>query len=311
MEKIKPNNGDGGERPPDDPREILHRAMLRARPSFKDFEGAPRYSEAELWKDKGWLAWKNAQIENNGEHSSSDVYARDMEPILVYILNDEKLFPTRESFSFWASEYDDKRNGTDAVFGVQNRKTKEGMAFSVDVTTDTLVSEVKEKFRKSFDVYQGKSYIKYCIHKDKRWREPNAPHFVLGMSPASQDKALSKIIITDGELKGRERDADSNFIVLSEIKEQISLHLAILSKKPKTDTVKQMIDNLGDLLPAVYSALSSTLGIKSSEYPSKKECEEAFQKKYSKKREELARFDDVYRNIINVAIQRARGKKAL
>lgn len=307
MEKFP---GEGGDRL-DEKKETLSRAMYNAQPTFDDFRNCPGYSKLTLRDDRIYLDKKNKKNYDNERVSSDDEFAYYMEPIVAYALNTETLLPTRENFSFLASDYDDKINGTDVVFGVKNKKTNEPTIFSVDVATDTAPLFIQKKFRRSLDEHDGSANIKYCMYKDKKWSEPKAPHFILGMSPASQNKAMDKIIITNGELKGRENDFDSDFILLSEIREQINMHLAILKNRPKTDSSEQMIAKLGDLVPAIRMGLYRTLGINNTDYPSKEEREQVFEKKYFQKKEQFSRFDNVYGNIISVARQRTLGAKSL
>ena len=209
-----------------------------------------------------------------------------------------------------ASDYDDKRNGTDIVFGVKNLKTDSHTVLSIDVATGTLLKNIQGKFYNSFNIHNGTSYVKYCMHNDQRWREPDAPHFILGMSPASQNKAVDKIIIKNGELKGRETDLDSDFILLSEIREQIQMQLAILKNDP-SDASAQRITKLNNLMPAITTGLYRTLEINSSNYHSKEDRSQAFKEKYALKNREISRSDKVYNNIVTIARQRARGAKAL
>lgn len=290
----------GGEfhKPPDDKRTILRKAMYSAQPVLSDFLGYPDFPENKILADQKYLNAKIGNIALGAQSSSDDDYARDMEPILTYILNTGVLLPSRTNFSFLASDYDDKFNGTDIVFGVQNKKTKDNMLFSVDVATGTLLKSIQSKFENSLDRHDGVSNIDYCIYKDQRWSETDTPHFILGMSPASQDKAFEKIRIENGELKGRDEDLDTDFIVLSEIKEQIEMQLSILVKKPRIESIENRIAKLSDLMPAIGSGLYRTLGINASDFSSKVERKKVFTEKYNQKANKLLPLDDVYKNIV-------------
>ena len=306
--------GGGGETPRDVKKEVLYHAMYSAQPQFKDFRGYDGFPRRMLESDQDWLSRKYSDIADSMPSESDDDWARYMEPVLTYILGSETLIPSRETFSFLAHDYDDKRNGTDIVFGVENNKTNENMVFSVDVATGTLLKNIQNKFQNSIDKHSGTSYVKYCMHKDQRWREPEAPHFILGMSPASQDKTVDKIIVTNGELKGREKDPDSDFLILSEIREEIYMQLAILRNGPKTDAAERQMERLDNLIPAINTGLYQSLGINSKDYPTKEERTQAFNKLYIMKSNELMRKDDVYKNIVYEAKRRrnlARGKTGM
>ena len=112
--------GRGGNTLLEEKKETLYRAMYSAQPSFDDFKGYTGYSNGMLRSDKEWLDEKSASIYNSEWKDADDDFARYMEPVVTYILNREELLPTRDNFAFLASEYDDKRNGTDVVFGVEN-----------------------------------------------------------------------------------------------------------------------------------------------------------------------------------------------
>ncbi len=294
---------------------VLRRAMYSAQPVFRDFTGYPGYPEGKLLANQRRLNAKIGNIALRGDGASStDDAARNLEPILAYILNTGALLPSRENFSFLASEYDDKFNGTDIVFGVQNNKTNENMVFSVDVATGTLPKNIQAKFENSIDRHDGVSVIDYCRYKDQRWREEDAPHFILGMSPASHDKAFEKINIKNGILKSREKDLDTDFIVLSEIKEQIEMQLNILKKRPRTESIESRIAKLRNLRPAIITGLYRTLGIDAKSFASSEERNKAFTEKYEAKSKELRSFDSVYKNIFHESNRRenySRGKDIL
>lgn len=303
--------GRGGNTLLEEKKETLYRAMYSAQPSFDDFKGYTGYSNGMLRSDKEWLDEKSASIYNSEWKDADDDFARYMEPVVTYILNREELLPTRDNFAFLASEYDDKRNGTDIVFGVENNEFENDTIVSIDVATGTLLDNIAKKFANSFDKHNGTAYIKYCMHNEKRWREPDALHFVIGMSPASQNKAFDKINVANGELKGRETDFDSDFIILSEMREQIRMQLADLKRRPADEIVEQRKAKLDDLAAPINTGICRTLGINFAEYPTKEERNRVFRERYLEKQRELSKIDAVYKNIIGLAIDRTRGAKIL
>lgn len=300
----------GNMSPLDKKKEILSRAMYEEKPTFKDFEDLPEYPRQTISSNKKWLAQKNRDIADSEKISSDDGFARDMEPAITYILKNKAFFPTREkNFSFLASDYDDKNSGTDIVFGISD-KDGGNIVFSVDVASGTNPNSINKKFESTLR-HNGVSSIEYCMHEGQKWREPDAPHFVLGMSPASLNKAVDKMIITDNELRGRKIDTDSDFMLLSEIREQVRMHLANLENKPKAKQDERVIAKLKSLQSATKASLQFKLGVKKEEdYSSREEYNKVFNEKYKWAMGQLSRADDVYNNIVSAARQRTIGARA-
>ena len=285
---------------------IVHMAMYRNQPTFDDFVGFDGYSKREINEDKQKLESKIRRIEKNSYTESNDEFAHDMEPILTYLLQDRFIMPTREHFSFLASEYDDKFRGTDIVFGVRNRETNKCTAFAVDVATGTNEKNINGKFRKSFDEHGGVANLKYCMYKDERWEEKSAPHFVLGMSPGSQNQAMDRVVIKNGELKGHEEDPIYNFMLLSEMREQAYLHLAFLKNKLPVyrKTTEKQVAKIVDLLGAIHGGLYRVFKINEKSHPDPEERRQFFEQKYQSTRAAVLRADKVYANIVNETDQR-------
>ena len=306
------DGGDGGT-PLSKKKEILNRAMYNFQPTFRDFRGHPKFPNWMLNKDKDYVYDRLNEHLNDGEQK--DEYAEHMEAILAFILNSPSLFKTKETFAFPASTYDDLANGTDVVFGIKDNKTGGKTVFSIDAATGTNVESIQKKFKTSIVEHDGTSRIKYCLHGKEKWSEPEATHLILGMSPASQDKAVSNIpIAANGEIVGRGEDLDTDFIILSEIKEQISMQLAIFRDKQKSDSTKQRISNLKGTLNAVTTALNYTLGIQQSDFASEEEYQKVREQRYTQKSKEMWSRDEVYKNILNEARRRKRlaiGSQAL
>ncbi|MBR3231000.1 hypothetical protein IKF73_03195 [Candidatus Saccharibacteria bacterium] len=280
--------------------EILRGIMEQTRPTFKDFEGYR--AEAVLIQDEQAVK-RRYSVAAEKEES-----AEGMEPAVAYLL--PTLFPTRkETFAFLANEFDDKFNGTDVALCVRNSQNDEDMIFSVDVTTATNPEHIKKKFERSAK-RDWASRIKYCLHDNKRWAEESAPHFVLGMSPASQDRLLNSFIIKDDvRLDSRKKDADSDFIILSEMREQVLMQLSFLRFVNKKGDRGEQIAKLENLLPAINSSLCHNLKVDTN-LPEKKWIE-TFQKRYDDRTKELGYKDNVYKNIIKEARQmflRSRGQ---
>ena len=286
--------GIGGDISLDQKKEILYQSMDEFRPTFKDFRGHPGYINESIQKHQNELNKKEKKREYYEKILADDEFARYMEPVVTCVLNDSNLFPTRNNFSFPASKYDDEINGTDIVFVIGDRTGKGSLIFSIDAASGTNIQNIQEKFERSA-IYNYTSHIEYCLYKDQRWRESDAPHFILGISPGSQNKAMDNIIIKDLKFKERTEDLDTDFMILSEMKEQIRMQMEILGKESKsTDHLKK----LNVLAPAVTMALCRTLGIDRTKYSSDEECLQAFRESYSQKSEECKRRDDVYRNIM-------------
>ena len=206
--------------------EILYTAMYDTQPSFRDFRGIEGYPRRMLEDDEAKLQKRIDSFSDTSEDEAS----RIAEPIITYLLENNLLLPRMNSFAFLAHDYDDKINGTDVVFGV-SKNDEDPLVFSIDVATDTEPTRINEKFYNTYNLNGGVSYVKYCKHDDKRWREPLAPHIVLGMSPASLKKALEKIQLNNNnELGPRNPDRISDFIILSEFKEQLLLQQMTIGK---------------------------------------------------------------------------------
>ncbi|MBR3236192.1 hypothetical protein IKF92_00715 [Candidatus Saccharibacteria bacterium] len=276
---------------------VLRRAMLSARPDFDDFYGYRGFPDGMLKDDKERLKKRLAEDREKGNAKSNDEFAKNMEPLLTYILNDERLLPTRDSFSFLASVYDDKLNGTDVVFGVQDSKKDFFVTFGADAATGTDIDNISKKFDNSFSWHDGTSYIKYCLHDDRRWRDRQAPHFVLGMSPASENNAFGHILINNDQLIGREEDFDADFIILSEIHEEIFMCLDMLEGKKGENSLKR-VEKLKRLIPAVNMGIRRVLSFNAKEYPDSTERQNALFKKYQEKIAEMKQYDAVYENIM-------------
>lgn len=282
----------------------LSAAMHKMKPEIKDFKGARGYKFTdELERDEAWLRSKNSTFVDNEDTEE----ARQMESMLAYVLGDIRLFPTRKgSFAFLASDYDDKRNGVDVVFGIRNKNNDEFTVFSVDAATGTHPANIQDKFDKSFDKRQGKtSVIKYCSYLDRKWKEHDAPHFVLGISPASQDNLMNHIIFDGDNLKGREEDADTDFMILSEMCEQIFMQLSD-NRLPSDDKARGKLSNL---LSAIIPALLANLNIDGG-LP-KDEKDKLLNERYKMRSDRLKKKDAVYNNIISAAKQRAFRNKTI
>ncbi|MBR2641397.1 hypothetical protein IKD49_03050 [Candidatus Saccharibacteria bacterium] len=284
----------------EDKMSIISSTMYSNQPTFRDFRKCDGFSNEEIQKDEKELRKKMNTISHKDRAPSDDMFAESMEPVLAYILNDQRLLPSRDdNYSFMASEYDDKCKGTDIVFGVMNRNKDGHLVFAVDVATGTRRENIMEKFNNSYDKYNGVTDLHYCMHDDRKWKEPMAPHFVLGMSPASQANALDKFVFEGNELKGREKDTERDFIVLSELCEQIYLHLAMVRTSSELSELKEeKTKKLKDFLMAVNAGLYRILGITSKEFPDSKNRENVFNERYQSMGKNLQRKDVVYANIL-------------
>ena len=294
--------------------ERIHNAIYRLQPKIDDFKKCDGYPNWMLEQDKKEVSRRSLRhaMESSGSMAASDRWSRDAEPILTYVLS-SGILPTRECFSHLASDYDDLCNGTDIVFGVKTRDKSRFMVFSIDVATGTNNENIAGKFNKSEIARRNTSpfaaNIKYCKHQDKRWREQEAPHFILGMMPARLDDAVDEIQISDeGIIAGREVNPDykTDFRLLSELYEQIKMQKSILKKNPDDPSSKRRLSDLEDFQHAVISGLYRTLGIDTLPKEARRE---AFDIKYKEEVDKAAKKDSVYRNII--AETRRRTKRDL
>ena len=293
---------------------ILQKAMYRAQPTFDDFRGCPGYSNDMLGRDAQKLKEKEARIARNNKGKSgeawSDRWSVQAEPILTYVMNTDSFLSTRDSFAFLAHEYDDKYNGTDIVFCVMG-KDKRYMTFSVDVATGTSSDNIRKKFDESAQSHGGTppmaAYVKYCVHGGRHWKESEAPQFILGMMPSRLDDATGAVDIKEGLIAGREADPKTDFKLLSEMREQIIMQLAIL-KNEKNPANESRMNKLRELISAVNTRLAEICGVKGD---TNEERIADYGRKYKKMMGQM-REDLVYKNIVDEAIRRtnmARGKK--
>ena len=309
---------------------VLTMATYASRPEpRRDFRGRPGFPSSMIDQDMRELKATRARRRNNHDANANiaanDRFARLAEPVLTLILNDDRLFPTRESFAHIASEYDDECKGTDVVLCV-NDKDGGRMMFSMDVSTGTKNENVAGKFDTS-EKYNMVADIHYCLHGRERWSSYGAPHFIVGMSPASLQKAMEKVRVgnSNNGTIGREPDPDSDFIVLSEMWEQTKMQLAILKNdstendgSEETAQKQKMIAQLSSLGAAIKGSLMKKLDIDDDKNLPKEERLSKLSEAYSAKVDEQVKKDAVYANIMAEAKRRclevkkkARGAKTL
>lgn len=285
--------------------------MRREQPTIKDFRRAPGYSNGTLRKDEADLDKINDRLAGRdferSENVADDRFGRDAEAIITYALSD-RILPTRErSYAFLASDYDDKKNQTDVVFCLNDADDKEKFStFALQVATTTSAQKTHEKFQRSAD---GKGspamtkYIKYCKFGNKKWREPEAPHFIVGMSPAGLTGAIGRFNIVRGKTIDRDPDPATDFIILSEMFEQVRMQLAILSRDKSPDPkTKDRIVKLQKLQPALGTGISKVLGIDNG-LPDEEQTK-LLLKKYPVAMENMKSRDAVYNNIVTEANDR-------
>lgn len=278
-------------------RKVLCEAMGRRRPEIEDFQGVRGYLPKNLYADSEELRKKENEIKLGNRES--DEHAEALESLVAYTIGTEYMFPTRKDhFAFPASRYDDKCRGVDVVFGVSKANSDEMMTFGADVASGTNKQNIDDKISRVFDRYKGKSNIIYCAHNGRRWKEFDAPMFVLGMSPASEDAAVSRLNIEDGMLAfGANEDPETAFILLSEMREQLYLHKKIIGDHPEEGSKEaKRLDKVNGLLAAVQSNLYRVLGINKG---TKEEKARLFDQLYPAKKAEVERYDKVYGNIIS------------
>ena len=299
---VIPGEDDG----PDDRWEILDRAMRANQPQFIDFKGQPGFSDRMIEECKIELAEKirrdNEKNRNNPraqDAAANDPYSKYSEPLIAYIFNDERMLRTRKTFSFLASEYDDKINGTDIIVGVENKKAPDSnpIICAIDASTGTNYKNVMNKFTENSKWHRSTppwcSYAKFCRLSSYCWSDPEALHFTLGIMPSSMDKALDKIEFKDGVIMGRDADSDTDFMLLSEMREQIVLQKFIISRATHNDYASGQLERLNSLLPAVNTRLRQICGVNKVDESER----DAYFKREYEKRKQKSRYDTVYKNI--------------
>ena len=279
---------------PEEKTSILYDAMLINQPKLDDYIGEPGFLQGMIKQDKEKLKAKTAKmVSPRDNESSGDYYARGAEPIITFVLNREDYLQTRDSFAFLASEYDDKMNGTDVVFGVEKKNHSGYMIFAIDVATGTNPSSIQKKFDESIK-HDWMSEIKYCEHDGKKWSDTDAPHFVVGMMPSTMDRALEKIRVGNGTII-REPDPTTDFLLASEIFEQIKMQIIDIEEHYSDETALAQVAKLKDLQLAIKAKLYKICGVRGE---TKEERAEDFAVKYSKNVKRM-RGDLVYRNIMD------------
>ena len=305
-----PGGGDDGGR--GEKAKQLEKYVSKGRVNPEDYRGHPDFPNRMIDRDNQKLQEKIKEDERrerqrtNNESASDDYARRWMEPMLTYIMNRSNFTSkAHRSFAHLASLFDDKCRATDIVFGIEHidRKTSvsELMTFSIDVTTSTDINKAEEKFVNSsvshFGALPWGADVHYCydIANDERYSEGAAPHFVLGLSPASIDKALDNFELSEGKIM-RKKDLDTDFKIYSELYEQIKMQLKMI----KADG-SNAADKRRDFLQALGGdARMKILYIlkEKDEDGRPVENEEEFIDRYSKEINKARTEDDVYRNII-------------
>ena len=281
-----------GEMSVEEKAEILSELMYRTQPDFEDFRGEKGFSDYDLRNDQRKLDDKNRR-DAVRRGAIGDRYAKEAEPIVTFALNHDSFLPSRDTFSYLASEFDDKINGTDVVLGIERKDHRGHTVFSVDVATGTNAGSISEKFRVSERNYWA-ARINYCIRDNRRWSEAEAPHFILGMMPASLDRAMDHVRIGDGTLV-REPDATTDFILASEMYEQINMQIADIETGYQDELAERQLSKLKEIRPAVKMKLYKLCNVKGD---TKEARAEDFAVKYAKNKQRM-RGDLVYRNIID------------
>ena len=289
--------------------DALYQAMNAVRPRISQFYGVPGFPPNELRSDNRLVQKRTQKIEEDEWNNSSafipDEWAQFAEPVVAYYLNDEKLFANANNYAFPASHFDDLFRGTDVVFGIQEKDGEKDGVFSIDASTGTGRDSVDKKFRVSIDEHRGVSDVKYCLHDEKKWSEEEAPHFVVGMSPASIQKALLTFHLENGVLKGHDEDLDTKFIIVSELHRQVCMQLKLLGKKPEDSTspLAQRIQKLTELKKPLSLSLKKMFGFpvngKLSPDVLRKMNDE-----YLRMVKKMGAFDSVYNNIMQESLDR-------
>lgn len=299
---VIPGEDDG----PDDRWEILNRAMRASQPQLIEFKGQPGFSDGMIERCEKELAEKiqrdSEKNRNNPraqDAAANDLYAKYSEPLIAYIFNDERMLRSRDTFSFLASEYDDNINGTDIIVGVENKDNPDYIVCAIDASTGTNYRNVTGKFAENSKWHRSTppwcSYAKFCRFNGHYWSEPEALHFTLGLMPSSMDKALDKIEFKDGIIMGRDADPDTDFMLLSEMREQIILQKHIILQSEDNGHAEGRLERLSSLLSAVNARLRQICDVKNVE---KSKRDEYFKNEYIKRRQKF-RYDTVYKNIID------------
>lgn len=283
---------------------IIGRAMRDGQPRLENFHGKKDYSDRMLQKDSDRIAEINENLArknmNKIGRAATDRYAKDAEPLLAYILGDDRMLPTRDSFAFLASDYDDKVNGVDIVFGVENKDESDYIVCGVDVATGTNRDNIQDKFQAAGqwhgDTPPWCAYVKYCQYDGQYWKEFEAPKFILGMMPSRLDDATEKIQIgNEGMIMGRDTDPATDFKLMSEMYEQIRFQRKVIGKDPRGEADQRLLVTLKSLQLAVSTKLYRVLEVEGEG----KEARKAdFDKKYAKAKA-YYREDLTYRNILD------------
>lgn len=302
--------------------DFLSEMMYKRQPDFPDFRGYRKegFSGNRLNKAKMRLNKKLDKItmrEYETGRTSDDEFAKGAEPLITYVLNEGRLFPSRKCASYLASEYDDKMNGTDIVLHASKKGSDELMTFSIDVATGTNLKNIQGKFKESGQAHnQGETppwtaNAEYCKLGDDRWSVFGAPHFVVGLQPSGVNWALDNIRIEPGENLAREDDMGTDLMILSELYEQIKMQLSLPSNRKTDEETKKRRSDLRDFGSAVLTGLYKVL--KMDQFP-KKTQREVFDRIYPNTIEKLKRSDETYKHIIDEAQKlqhRFRGEEAV
>ena len=249
---------------------ILTQQMYRSQPKINDYCGAPGFSPEMLRQDRAALDRKSRYIERKSaeqapEDVENDPYGPWAEPTMVAVMRSNDFIGAEaDTFSYLASEYDDKIQGTDVVFELKDNLGR-ASTYSIDVATGTNPQNIKGKFDHS--VQNGnptlpyEADIHYCTSKTgTRYIAKGAPHFIVGVQPSLLEKAIDKFNFTaDGIPEGREPDPATDFKLLSEMYEQIGMQVAVYQLANK-DVRDSHFAKLGAILGPVERRLMRICG---------------------------------------------------
>ena len=297
---------------------FLIQAMQEGQPRPWDYRKAPGFSEETIRADMHDLAKKERWIDRHDSIESTDEFVAMSEPLVADTLGSPGIFRSRKHFAHLATDYDDKIGGTDVVFGVEEKKTHQWMVFSVDVASGTSPENVAGKFlssektreRDDLTIPPYAASIHYCQYRDERWKALAVPHFILGLSPGGIARGVEHLSFNkDGLLLGSTPDFDTDFMLLSEMQEQIEMQtIALQALSDSVDVAKQR-DMIKSLSPAVGRSMATLFGLTPEQV---KEDPSKLQARYAA---EVAKHadDKTYHEIIEFARKRKkqyRGKLA-
>jgi len=284
-------------------------------PNIEDFRYY--YGRDKLREFKNESMLKVFKIQAN-ENQSTEEDEKSIEGLVYSILDGKAIGKGFKAFP--GSRYDDIKQGTDIVLFCEVEKSDKPLTYSIDVTTGTSKKTVQSKFASTYGSGRnGNSSVRFCRDPKTRkmWDEEEAPHFIIGVSPASVINTVSSGKVFYKEKEGEQgvdiKNVDNIIVALSgedykntvlkilaEFHAQIEIQKSLVNNQENLSQNKKVARRkyLVTLGAQIKERLTGLLGI-DKEGKNPNEISAEFSQKFNKKVKELLREDTTFGNIMS------------